>query len=78
MDYGVTIERAVRDWWQDAPGYPRIMGDKEYEAFRKQIERIIRSRNGSEETKRESLCEGESTSSKRQREDVSEVQEADE
>ena len=76
MDYGVTIERAVRDWWQDAPGYPRIMGDKEYEAFRKQIERIIRSRNGSEET--ESLCEGESTSSKRQREDVSEVQEADE
>jgi hypothetical protein len=66
------------DWYQSQPLYPRIMGDKEYEAFRKQIERIMRSnRNGSEETRRESLCEGQ-TSGEGQREDVSEVQEADE
>ena len=33
----------MKDWWQDAPGYPHIMSDREYTDYSNRIERIIRS-----------------------------------
>ena len=33
----------MKDWWQDAPGYPSIMSDREYTDYSNRIERIIRS-----------------------------------